>query len=463
MGLMALAECLEKDGFSSRIIHLGAEMIADSDFSLSRYISNHHVRVLGLSLHWHYQAESTLNAIREIKSIDPKIKTLLGGYTASFFAQEIMSDHAAVDYIITGDGELPLSRLLAEVSKEDPDYSSIPNLIWKREGRIIRNESKYTASEADIDQLGFSSFSLFENFPIVSKLPPSVSALTSSALNDYRMFSLCVGRGCPVNCSFCGGGCHAQTLLSYRDKVLFRSTDAVLKTIKDAEKEGIDCLYVSFDPYPRGSYYLELFRKIRESGVRISMIFESWSLPTVEFIKEFKDTFGETEHSAIVLSPESGSERLRKLHKGYFFSNSQLLGCLEHLRENGIATQVWFTYPLPSETEKEVTVTRELMGIIRKRLGNGGQVLMMEFDLDPGSPLYLQPERYGIVKKAEAFSDYCDPAMRIKFQSICGLGRAQLEEAYALFMDSPDLKNSSLDTKISQPEMKKSLEALRSR
>jgi len=461
MGLIALAGILEKNGFTSRVIHLGVEKILNGKFSIANYISDKNIRAVGVSLHWHYQSDSSINVLRTIKVTHPEIKTILGGYTASFFADEIMKGHEDVDFIIKGDGEVPLLKLMVEISKDKPDYSAVPNLSWRREGAVIHNECRYVATEAEIDELDFSKFSLFENFPIYTKLPPSVPELTVSLLNDFRMFPLCVGRGCPVNCSFCGGGSLSQQILNQRDKVIFRSAEAVLKTIKDAEKEEIDCLYVSFDPFPQREYYPKLFRKIRESGVKISMVFECWSLPTIEFIKEFQSTFGKAEHPTIVLSPESGSERLRKQHKGYFYTNSHLLECLQLLKEHRIYVQVWFTYPLPFETNEDVSTTLDLMKIIRKRLGHLGQVLMMEFDLDPGSPMYLFPERFGIIKKAKTFSDYCDPRMKIKFD-VLGSDRGELEKAYAPYLDSPAFMNPHSEEKISPFEVKKAIEKIRS-
>lgn len=461
MGLIALADVLEKNGFTSRVIHLGAEKIVNREFSVANYISDKNIRAVGLSLHWHYQAESSLRVVREIKTAYPEIKTLLGGYTASFFAQEIMNGHDTVDFIITGDGEVPLVELMAEISKDKPDFPSVPNLIWRNGKEVIHNECRYVASEAKIDELDFSNFSLFENFSIYTKLSPSVPELTASSLNEVRIFPLCVGRGCPVNCSFCGGGSLAQRILNKRDRVIFRSAEAVLKTIEDAEKEGIDCLYVSFDPYPRGEFYLDLFRKIRESEVKISMVFECWSLPTPEFIEEFQRTFGKAEHTTIVLSPESGSERLRKQHKGYFYTNSQLLECLQLLKEYGIYIQVWFTYPLPFETEEDVSETLDLMKIIRKRLGHWGQVQMMELDLDPGSPMFLYPERFGIIKKAKTFSDYCDPRMKIKFD-VHGSNREELEKVYAPFLNSSAFMNPHDEGMVSPFEVKKALESMKS-
>jgi len=416
MGVFALADYLQRNGYSSKIIHLGVEKIINNKFSIEDYLKDRDICSIGISLHWHYQSKNCISLVNKIKAIRPKLKIILGGFTASFFADEIMKKFKNVDFIIRGDAEIPFLNLMKKISKNNLDFYSIPNLSWRNNNKIIHNKHSYVASEADINKLNFSNFKLMENFSIYSKVPPAgLFHYSKDSLQNYRIFFLCVGRGCPVNCSFCGGSKLSQQIINRRNKAIFRSHESVLETIKDAVKAGIDLLYICFDPNPDKKYYIELFRLIRRNKINISMAFECWSMPTFKFINEFERTFGKGIYSKIVLSPETASEKLRKLNKGFFYTNSELLNILQYLKKKGIFTEVYFSYPLPYETIRDVNVTSNFIELLKKKLGNCGKILVQDFDLDPASPMFICPTKYKITRRTKSFSDYCNAKTKRKF------------------------------------------------
>ena len=157
------------------------------------------------------------------------------------------------------------------------------------------------------------------------------------------------------------------------------------------------------------------FRRIRENQMDISMVFECWSLPTIEFINEFKKTFGKGKYTRIVLSPETASDRLRELNAGFVYRNNEFLDVIKYLKRNGIYTEVYFSYPLPYEINDDRDATIQLLEQVKQDLRNRGKVSIQDFDLDPASPMYLCPARYGIVRKVTGFSDYCRTGTTRKF------------------------------------------------
>jgi len=407
MGVFALADKLRRNGYSSRILNLGVEKILDNGFSIERYLEDKDILSIGISLHWHYQSDDCIRLVNTIKSVRPDIKIILGGFTASFFSNEIMENNKNVDFIIRGEAEIPLLDLLKAISSNEPEFSSIPNLTWRNRGEIIHNELDYIASEDDLNKLNFTNFELMEHFSAYSRTSISIPYYSKDLLAQYNTFPLCIGRGCPVNCTFCGGSRMSQQVINKRNRVIFRSHEAVLESIKDAVQAGIDCLYISFDPDPNKKYYRELFRVIRNNSINLSMVFECWSIPTFDFIDDFSETFGKGKHSIIVISPETASEKLRKRHKGFYYTNNELMGVLRYLKEKEIFTEVYFSYPLPYENIDDVNETIDFMEQIHREIGNHCKVLIQDFDFDPASPMFLNPEENGITRIAESFSDYC--------------------------------------------------------
>lgn len=444
MGIFALADYLQRNGYSSRIIHLGVEKIINRKFSIENYLKDKDIRSIGISLHWHYQSNNSINLIDKIKSTQRKIKIILGGFTASFFADEIMKENKNVDFIIRGDAENPLLRLMKEISKSKSDFSSIPNLTWRNNNKIIHNKHSYVATEVDINELNFSNFKIMKNFSIYSKVPPRLSCYSKALLLEYNTFFLCVGRGCPVNCTFCGGARLSQQIINGRNKVIFRSHENVLTTIKDAVNAGINCLYVSFDPDPDRKYYIKLFELVRESKIDTSMAFECWSLPNREFVDEFKKTFGRGKYSKLMISPESASEKLRKLHKGFFYTNNELVNILQYLKKREIFTEIYFSYPLPYETVREVNSTSNFIDLIKKKIGNYGSISVQYLDFDPVSPMFIYPAKYKIIKRAKSFSDYCNIKNKRKYL-IKGFDKQKFDSTYKKW-----LKMTKADILLSQ-------------
>jgi radical SAM superfamily enzyme YgiQ (UPF0313 family) len=446
MGVFALADYLERNGYSSKIIHLGVEKIVNNKFSIENYLKDKDICLIGISLHWHYQSYDSINLVNKIKSIQPKTKIILGGFTASFFADEIMKTFKNIDFIIKGDAEIPLVSLMETISKNNSNFSSIPNLIWRNNNKIVHNRHSYVASEADINRLNFFNFKLMKNCSIYLKVPSRLFCYSKDLLEKYDTLHLCIGRGCSVNCAFCAGSTFSQQIINKRSKVIFRSHENVIETIKDAVKVGISRLYICFDPNPDRKYYIELFRLIRRSKINISMVFECWSIPTTKFIDDFKRTFGKGRYSKIVLSPETASETLRKLNKGFFYTNSEFLTILQYLKKKGIFTEVYFSYPLPHETMEDVNATSNFIELIKKKIGNRGKILVQDFGLDPGSPMFICPAKYKIIKRTKSFSDYCNLETKRKF-FLQGFNKEKFNTTYKKW-----LKIGTIDELLFQAE-----------
>ena len=407
-GLFSMADHLQKHGFSSKIIHLGVKKILNQDFTIEKYLKTVSARAVGISLHWHQQSKDCIDLVKRIRSVSPNTKIILGGFTASFFADEIMKRHADVDFVIRGEGEVPLLKLMKELSSAWPRFSEVPNLSWRDANHTVHNAMDYVSSEKDVSDFRFSNFDLMEDFLAYTSIHYPFGSYSRKLFETRKTFFLNIGRGCPLNCSFCGGSSLSQRVICNRDKVIFRPQEKVLQEIEQCVKAGIDTVYICFDPQPHKEYYIKLFRLMRRRHIRIGMIFEFWTLPTIEFIDEFKKTFGHDRRSLLTISPETGSESLRKRHKGIFYSNRELLNAVRRVIGNNISINVFFSYPLPFERVQDMRMTRNLAIQIDMILGDLGKTHMFKFDLDPGSPMYLCPEKYRIVKKATSFASYCN-------------------------------------------------------
>jgi radical SAM superfamily enzyme YgiQ (UPF0313 family) len=99
-----------------------------------------------------------------VKAAFPAIYVLLGGFTASFFHEEIMRNFDAIDGIIRGEAEGPILELANALLQGKENLFPIPNLTWKRKGRVFINPLSYVASEKDLNNLSLTNFSLLKNY-----------------------------------------------------------------------------------------------------------------------------------------------------------------------------------------------------------------------------------------------------------------------------------------------------------
>jgi radical SAM superfamily enzyme YgiQ (UPF0313 family) len=414
MGLLGLADLLHRNDISTQIVHMGVEWIQDPRFSLLDDLREKDPRIIAVDLHWHPQSFDVMEIVKKIKADFPSVYIVLGGYTASVFHEEIVGEFEAVDGIIRGEAEIPLLELTRAVLRGEKDFFSIPNLTWRRKKRVMVNPLSYAASEKDLNGLRFTHFPLLKNYPTYIRYisqPFYVKGLSKEKNSRIfgpksPVFQLTVGRGCPVQCTWCGGGFLALKTITGREEVVFRDVEEVLQTIKEAVSYGYESLSISFDPYPHEpDYYLRLFSRIREEKLKLECFFESFGLPTADFISSFKKTFP-GKSSRIILSPDVGSVKLRRIHKGYAYTNRSLMECLDRLKENRVSCELFFTLGVPFEKEEDLKKTAQLQGNIRKRFSNVKAIRTFILEMEPGSPWHLDPEMFEVETPLRTFMDF---------------------------------------------------------
>ncbi len=115
---------------------------------------------------------------------DMGVPVIMGGPHPTFLTDETL-EHA--DYVIRGEGEYSLMKFI-DVWETDRNFSNVPALSYKVNGKIIHNPISEPAPE--LDKIPFPDFTLFKgkNKKFMSK--GSVIPIQTS-------------RGCPFHCSFC--------------------------------------------------------------------------------------------------------------------------------------------------------------------------------------------------------------------------------------------------------------------
>lgn len=254
-----------------------------------------------------------------------------GGYTNAYY--DVILDNGCADYVSMGDGELSLTQL-ADALASGGDLSGVSGLIYKKDGRLVKNEVR-SIPAGELPRLD------------LTLVDPKKYA--QPFFCTEKMVHLYLSKGCPFNCTFCNRELIGNT--SYRS----RNLDDVVAEIRYLVDEcGCDGIY----------FYDELWcinkKAAYEFCDRINKEKLDFKFGCFARIGQYdRETFQRLYDSGcrwILFGIESGSKALReKLNK--YIDDSEIYETFEICHELGIITQASFMVGIPGETEEDLQKT----------------------------------------------------------------------------------------------------------
>jgi len=400
--------------------------------------------IVGLDLHWHFQSYDVIEVARKIKLKHPEVAVLLGGFTASVFAEEIVRDYPFIDFVIRGDAEIPILHLVRRFGR-DKDLRSVPNLTYRENGSPVSNACSYAADGAMLDSLCFTDFTLMKDFPSFVRafsryvrMTGYSEALQRRILGKRSTFPVVIGRGCAYECSFCGGSHEAHGLMAGRRTIALRSPNSVVASLSDLQRFGFDTAGLCHDCCPSeegDQYYIAIFEQLKQLKCPLSLQVERYSLPGRGFLESFAGLPGK--RSSIALSIHSHSEQLRRKNGVHRYSNGALEEMLAIADSLGVHVELYFACGLPFESVQDLkgmAVYQESLHKKFKHLRTRTALI----EIEPASPMSRQPDAYGLTLERATFAEFyryhSQPANN-HFQETgyvrCGLpGRDELRRFY---------------------------------
>ncbi len=416
MGMLALAELLRRRGWSTELVHLGVQWLTDPDTTVLDLVEGQKIRAIGLSLYWHYQSHDAIQAAAALKAAHPEAFVFLGGVTATLFADEIVARCPFIDAVVLGHAENTVP-LLVQTLAAGGDVATVPNLCLRvgEEVCSTRGRPFPAGSLSSLDELVFADLSVMRDsdvyarsfgFPLAYGRDHSPEENRAMLSMGRPFFPLFTGRGCPWQCTFCGGNRDTLRRVNGTSKVQWRDPVAVVDDIRRAMDHGYRTMSLCFDPTPtRDAYYLDLFERIRAAGLDVDFYFECWGLPTAAFVDAFRRTFPSPE-SYIAISPDAGDEAVRRLNKQPFYSDAEMFQALDRFEAVELSFDVFFTLALPGEKLPQARRTWELKREIATRYRHARRVMTWTVQLEPGSPQFERPQDFGMVTDRSCFADF---------------------------------------------------------
>lgn len=185
LGALSITQYLTDCGLSVKFLHLPSM----GQYVLSEVLKDYPANLVLIQCHWFLYGGGAVKVARTYKSIFCNSKIFLGGYHASYFAKEILSNADYIDGIIVGEGEKVAKNLYEELSNKR-DLTGVGSIIYKKNGTIVKNPSK----EKDLLNVN--------EIPIIDPRIPAFSEL--HAENKQFIDSISFERGRYVKqCNFC--------------------------------------------------------------------------------------------------------------------------------------------------------------------------------------------------------------------------------------------------------------------
>lgn len=377
-----LASYLHQRGVAVRIVPLNHERFEET---VRAEITAHQPRFAAVCCKWWDTLYSSTYIAALIKRADPSVTTIAGGHTANFFARELVAG-GHFDVVIKGDGEEPLYRL---VTGQAPTNCVVPG-----DTELIPVRRQYVQSAAHL-----------QDIVLIDDLDTIVS--DTGVLNSY----IWTGKGCAETCMYCSANAWNNVQSFGRAKVIYRPVELILREIEILAKYP-DSNRITFDFDPvRGlvetEYYLTLFAALRPK--QYNCYFCSWSLPDQVLIDALAETFNFVELCIDVQVP---SERLRRYlgERRFlkpFFSDQALEDVLAHChRYDNFMIDISTLMGLPFEGDEDVAAITRFGDYFYDTFANLRYPYVSPMNVEPGSLLLRDPEKYDMVLFRKTFDDF---------------------------------------------------------
>jgi radical SAM superfamily enzyme YgiQ (UPF0313 family) len=274
-----------------------------------------------------YDAQGIL---RDVKSCNPEILTMIGGPHVSFTAEETLRNYPEIDLIFIGEADDTITEFVP-LMKQKSKWHNIPGIAFRQDDEIVNNGRR--SFIMDVDRVPM---------PARHLLP----------ISRYQAFgypvSMITGRGCPHSCIFCLGRKMVGSKVRRRDPQL------VLDEIEQIVNLGFERINIADDLFASDTKRVkEICNGIKERNLKFT-----WSafarVDTVN--QEMFDAMATAGCDSISFGVESGNpEMLKRVKKGITLTQAE--NAINMCKQAGMLAHASFMVGLPGETKETLSQT----------------------------------------------------------------------------------------------------------
>ncbi len=303
MGTFGLCDYLGRQGIEVRIINPALYTESRAREVIEEQLQDLRPTHVGLILHWQEAADGMLKTMNQVRAWNQHVPIICGGFTAGYFGEDLLKKYSGLDYIVKGDPEVPMARLLTGQSPEN-----IPNLTYREAGVVRASASTWLIDQKTLDGLSFAKLEYLVDYDLYLE-----------KVESKLGFPIFIGRGCVYNCDYCGGSCRAFGRHSGRRHPVARSLGSIVDDLKKL-KDHTSILYICYEVDL--NLVRSLFGAIRDHSDiagHFMLNYGAWHLLDPDFLSLYKEVFkcSDSCRPLLEFSPEVYDDTNRKRIKNF--------------------------------------------------------------------------------------------------------------------------------------------------
>ncbi|MBN2373768.1 TIGR04190 family B12-binding domain/radical SAM domain protein [bacterium] len=392
VGFNSIAGCLVKKGIETRVINLAYRMLTDPDYDCRKVIKRLKPSAFGIDLHWLPHAHGAIETARICKKLHPDIPVIMGGYSATYFHEELLYDYPdIVDYVVRGDSTEESLLELMRCIKANRTVDHIPNLSWRdASGQVRFNPIACPSNAADVYYNDYLSM-----FRMAFKYIDIKSQIPFTGWWDYPITAIMTVRGCTQNCAICGGSAHAMHNLCKRGSPSYRSPSKIIQDVKKISSYTTAPIFLIGDLNQAGDDYSSaVLDGLGSLGLKNDLVLELFNYASESFFRLASQVCPNLNFE---MSPESHDESIRNL-AGKHYTNPEIEKNIEWALSFGAKKfDLYFMTGIPGQTYDSVMETIDYCEYLMKRFGSRLMPFISPLApfIDPVSLVWDDPEKYG--------------------------------------------------------------------
>jgi len=282
---------------------------------------------------------------KKIKSLAPYLITIVGGPHPSGIPEYVLKKSPEIDFLIAGEGEIPIARLLNELEEGKPNLSKVEGLGYRLDDGSIYVNKRYFEQDQDLEKLGIPAWDIIDP----RTYPQAPHGTFCRNIPSAPIFAT---RGCPYLCTYCGG--HLITGRRLRKRAISNVMEEIGLLV---DKYDVKEIHIEDDNFTLDNEYVFNFcdelekRKLKLSlalpnGVRLNSL-------TAELLKRMESVG----FYSFAVGVETASVRLLKLLNRAITLEEMTEKIMLVSKTTNIKMTAFLLIGLPTETVEEMHLT----------------------------------------------------------------------------------------------------------
>ena len=400
LGFATMLAHLQQHGFHVRIMNLAARMLRSARFNPDTAIAKTEAHAYGIDLHWLPHTDGALTVAERVKQYHPDKPVIMGGYSATYFHEELIR-YPYVNYVLRGDSaEQPLEQLMLHILEGTPPVD-VPNLTWQdAAGAIHINPQTYVPD--NLDHL------VLDYHPVVKSVVRDRDLLNYAPFShwlEYPIMAALSVKGCTQQCTICGGSAFASQAMSERHTPAYRAPELLAADVRRMGRLSRAPVFILGDLRQAGMAYARRFFKAVQGFEGAVMVEFFWPV-TPAYMAELAAALP---NFFVEFSPESHDPVVRAA-SGKHYDNAgmeqTIAACLDHGAKR---FDLFFMLGLSQQTADSALATVAYCRTLLSRFDDGRLIPFtspLAPFLDPGSLAYEHSARYGYLRHAHSLADH---------------------------------------------------------